>query len=332
MQAENRPIQKLLQTLPSVESDISNIEKNIKNIAKGIGSQWANYPRYIYRVPVGKSHDSQSKANKYQAMAQYAAELYDYGHEIQALYAYQQLLQQQPQIFTEHPSHLFRLAETHLGQGNLTLAKGYYNTLLEMNKSHDLAEYARLRILDIKLIEAQQNTNTAPPTLTELEAIDARQNPELQAHIQIRKAYWNSKNIKQHQNNKDYLPPLEVENRVDLESIRSKIKYIRTAFLVDTLLFQDKINNPDLWDPSAIQLATSYFERYGGKASEPFRTQFAEKTTNIIREQIQKRVEQKKYESALDLYNSLPSNLKAILDDAETAWLLGQSFPSYSSI
>lgn len=323
--AQKAVSRKLMQPLPTLEPRLEKIEKNIEDIAKGIGEAWSSYPKYIFRLPIPKQTREISNKNKFIAMADYASELYDYGHEIRALYAYQQLLQQQPQIFTAFPEHLFRMAEAHLGQANLVLAKGYYTTIIEQNPSHILAQYAQMRLLDIALIEARSDNKLPTPTPTELAAIRSGSDNELSAHLQIRQSFWNKENIEKHLSSSEYLPSLSVEQRIELENLRPRVKYIRTAFLVDTLLFEDKIKNPDLWNGMAIEQASNYFQRYGGKASEPFRSRFIQETNNIIREQIKKRVNDDNYQSAIELYNSLPNSLKSIADDQQISWLMAKA-------
>lgn len=78
-------------------------------------------------------------------MADYAGKLFDLGHENRALVAYQQVLHKEPAVFDHDALHLWKFAEIHLGQGNLTLARGYFQAITEKHPASPLAQFAKLR-------------------------------------------------------------------------------------------------------------------------------------------------------------------------------------------
>ena len=47
-------------------------------------------------------------------MADYAAQLYTFGHELKSLVAYQKVLHEDPLIFDKDAKHIWNLAEIHL--------------------------------------------------------------------------------------------------------------------------------------------------------------------------------------------------------------------------
>ena len=130
--------------------------------------------------------------NGAQAQADYAERQFDLGHEKRALVIYQDLLKKNSGIFDQDALHLWKYAESHLGQGNLTLARGYYESLRDKFPAHPLKEFSRLRIADIAAIRLANSGNTEglEKLSTKVPALEDLQPGELQAAVAIRMAYW----------------------------------------------------------------------------------------------------------------------------------------------
>ena len=165
------PTRRLLQPSPNLYANPNDLANNLSKVPPGKGKAWDQFPIYVSRAQLatyktGKSYSDFINKNAHkavrstQAMADYAGKLFDFGDEGRALIAYKQVIHKAPLIFDKNPLHLWRLAEIHLGQGNLNLADSYYQSMTEKHPDHPLSNYAHLRRLDIIAIKA--NTTRKP--------------------------------------------------------------------------------------------------------------------------------------------------------------------------
>lgn len=324
--------------------DIRNPQEFIQKLAEapeGLSKRWNHYPIYIFRIQTepyktGKSYDHWVREQASQAMesgeamANYAGQLYDFGHEARALIAYQQVLHRHPQVFDRNAKHLWRLAEIHLGQGNFTLSDGYFASLIEKHPDHPLTQFARMRRLDIRMIQAieQQNPKLTENLAAQIESIRTKDIPELEAQLQIRRVYWqqDKEHIEQHMKDRHWLAPLSPENWIALENSSKTLENPRTGFLISSLLLNAYLNDFSRWNEETSKFAGQYFETYKGGAAEPFRSQLFQRAHQTINQHLETLVKNGQVLQAVKVFESLPGSLNSVRNSADTSWFIAQAY------
>jgi tetratricopeptide (TPR) repeat protein len=327
---------KLLQPEAPDISSPNELKAFITKIAPGTGKGWATYPAYIYRMqlapyegreaPQAEIIHLQAKAlTATSAMADYASKLFDFGHEGRALAAYQQVLQKEPEVFEKDPTHLWKFAETHLGQGNLTLADGYYQTLIDTHPDHLLARFARLRKIDTQAIRSIQpgRSSALPDLANKTGMISTRDNPELSAQIAIRNCWWTDSTIDQ--NSRKALPVCPEETQVLLTKVLPKVESPRTGYMASALIAQ-KITSPDTsWQNDYATWLSNFFKRYKGSTSAEHREALSDSAKKRLNQQFTDLFNSNKYLDVATLYNQLPQEMKSIAKDPVIAWQIAES-------
>ena len=279
---------RLLQPAPQEFTNSDEMIVSLENIAAGVGPKWRTYPDYIYRVQTqtlhtGKNYKDWLRKNAGKAMssadslANYAAQMFDFGHELKALLIYQKVLYQSPLTFDRDPKHIWNLAEIHFGQGNLILAKGYYESLVDKHPDSPLAQYAKLRILDGSYLAAASAEQFAriPQLIDRLALIDSAGLPEVKAQKAIRQAYW-SQNTDFHKTElrspRTQIPSFEKNTANLLEEASAQTENPKTSFILKTLLLNHRIQN-DPWSESLAADTKDYLSAYTGQESSTYRAQ-----------------------------------------------------------
>jgi tetratricopeptide (TPR) repeat protein len=340
-QAENRVQRtgagkhRLLQPVPEIFTRPEQMNAALEKVESGLGKSWGEYPIYIYRLqtapyekgePRGRRLD-QAKAEAVisdtQAMADYAGNLYNLGHENKALIAYSQVLQKEPQIFEKDALHLWKFAEVQLSQGSLTLAKGYYAAIMQKHPESPLAKFAALRRLDLESIAAAKTPQ--PGVISKLAAglNNISGSGEIQAQIAIRRAYW-QQDGKPIPKSREELPLVSKDVGQVLSATYQSAEAAKTAFLAGSLLLRFLINEP--WHNTTGLVAADYFKRFTGEAAEPFRTQLKDQLQAKLNTTIQTMVNDGKLVESIRLYEELPELLKSIKKTPATAWALGEAY------
>ncbi len=333
----NSPKRKLMQATISEIQSPNELKSAISKIDPGVGKAWSTYPPYIYRMqlapyegreaPSSEISNLQAKAmSTSSAMADYASKLFDFGHEGRALVAYQQVLQKEPEVFEKDALHLWKFAETHLGQGNLTLADGYYQTLIEKHPDHMMARFARLRKLDTQAIKAVQAGEFAHlPTLTEkVGAIPTRDNSELLALIAIRTTWWNDSAIDQ--KSRKSLPACPEETQVLLTKLLPKVENPRTAY-ISSALIAEKITNPETtWQNDYATWLSAFFKRYKGPEADNQRETLSLAAKKRITQQFSDLFNGGQFVEVVTLYTQLPAEMKSIAKDPTVSWKIAESY------
>lgn len=329
----------LQQTSPLFVSP-SDMSEAMTKISVGIGHEWNEYPVYIYRLqsvgtlpskstslPPPTTKNVSEAMSSTAAMADYASKLYDLGQESRAQLAYQQILHKDPQLFSRDATALWKFAEVHLGQGNLTLAEGYHAALAERHRSNSLSRFGALRLLDIKAIRAvrENRLERLAPLAAAASKISTLGSAELATQIAIRMAYWNASAPASTGKTSD-LPPLSDEMRRSITSNMTKVDSQRTAFVAATLLMGDLVRPDAVWNSSNGEFASAYFQNFSGKSTEPFREILKESLQAKISSVIQNHMQQAKYIQAIQTFESLPKPLQSIKKVPTTAWALGESY------
>ncbi len=330
---------RLLQAMPDEIDSPNDLKAAISKIPPGLGKGWATYPPYIYRMqlapyegreaPTGDLSPLQIKAvSTSTAMADYASKLFDFGHEGRALAAYQQVLQHDPGVFDHDAVHLWKFAETHLGQGNLTLSQGYYQTLIEKHPDNMMARFARLRKIDVQALKAIADDDK--PRLVKLAAemssIPTRDNAELMAMIAIRNVWWNDPVIDQKL--RTTLPTCTEDSQVALTKLAPRIENPKTAYLASVLVATRLSNKNTAWQNDYAKWLSTFFTRYKGAQNSEERDSLSQATRARISKQIQALFSEGKFTDVTALYEQLPSEMKSIAKDPTTSWHLAESYRS----
>ncbi len=332
---------RLLQPQPDALNNPEELSQTLKNIPNGPGGAWKQFPPYIYLIQLasfkaGKSYkdflskNAERAVTSMDAMADYAAKLFDFGHEGRALAAYSQVIHKSPLLFDKQPMHLWRLAEIHLGQGNFTLADGYYAAMVTKHPDHPLSNFAKMRQLDIRALRLikRGETQAYDVLAKSLAGIPSDKDIELNAQITLRKVYWSQdeKNIKNLIQNPFFIPTLTPEDRVALESSYNKIENPWTGFLVATVLLNDNLSLTRPWDKQTADMASFYFKNFNGAKVELYQQNIKEKLTKKINTLITEQVDKEDYLGAIKIYESLDPSLKELPHTAQTSWSLGQAY------
>ncbi len=307
----------------------------------GPGKHWAEYPFYIYRIQTavyenerGRSEWLRANAGKAlssaAAMADYAGRLYDFGHDYRAVLAYQQVLYRDASIFDKDPLHLWRLADGHFGQGNLTLADGYFQTLIEKHPDSQLSRFARLRRLDVQAIRAYQQgkVEQLAALAAPLRQVPAGDNMELRAQVALRSAYWrglSANDVAKVKADKSAIPELTADQVNELTTARDSVESSKTAFLTNTFLLHDRLSAAKPWQSETGLAAADYFERFKGPATTPFRETLRDMLKQKLDGQIQGLVDQKQHLAAINAYNELPAALQSVRKTPQTSWALAEA-------
>ena len=330
---------RLLQALPEEVNSPNDLKAALAKIEPGIGKAWTTYPPYIYRMqlapyegreaPTGELSPLQIKAvSTSSAMADYAAKLFDFGHEGRALVAYQQVLQHEPGVFERDALHLWKFAETHLGQGNLTLAQGYYQTLIEKHPDHIMARFARLRKIDIMALKAIENEDLSKlvKLSKDLSSIPTRDNAELQAMIAIRNAWW--ADAKLDQKARDKLPTCDEDTSATLSKLAPRVESPKTAYLASAIIAHRLTNDNTPWQNNYASWLANFFNRYKGSPMASERGQLTDAAKARIVKQFNELFTAGKLSDVVALYEQLPAEMKSIAKDPTVAWQIAESYRS----
>ncbi|MBQ49765.1 MAG: hypothetical protein CMP10_20460, partial [Zetaproteobacteria bacterium] len=270
--------------------------------------------------------------NSEEAMAEYAGKLFDFGHEGRALVAYQQIIYKAPLIFDRYPIHLWNLSEIHLGQGNLSLANGYYQSLIEKHPDHPLSAYAKMRKLDITAAKAWAKRDPAVQTHQnihkQLKKIKT-DHPELIAQLAIRDTWWRSadKNIREKiANEADFLPKLTAENNILLQNTIPHLENPKTKFISMSLMLNQRLHGTKTWDSQKANMAANYLNQWRGKKTLIYKKKIVDELTNQLNDTIQKLIDQGKYLAVVEIFENLPKSLKSLKRQAKTNWSIGESY------
>lgn len=337
---ENQPKgkRKLLQPFPELGEKPAEWEAKLEKVSAGRGGAWVTFPIYVYPIQTapyeGREKPSGWEKSVYEPnvsvgaqMASYGYKQYALGHENRALLVYQQVLHVEPKIFEKDALHLFVFAESHLGQGNLSLADGYYQTLLDRFKGSIFFSFAKMRRLDIKAIEFLQGARLEKfqEFSSQIESIlQDKPTPEILTQLAIRQAFW--RNPKAHLS-AEIPPPLDSDLAVIIRQNLSQVESQKTSFIAASLLLGSMVNGEELWDKSIGQFAEQYFSRYSSEKLNPYfeylRKQFDIKLATAIKTFAAK----SQYGNAILSFSVLSKNLQAVaLQDTSVAWALGESY------
>ncbi|MCX6111401.1 MAG: tetratricopeptide repeat protein [Proteobacteria bacterium] len=330
----------LLETTPEVFTTPDDLQAGMRSAADGLGKSWQDFPPYIYRLQTAGYEEKNDRERasllrtpkalnleSVQQMADYAGKLYNFGHEAKALLAYEQVLHKDASLFDRDALHLWKLSEIHLGQGNLTLAQGYFEALTQKHPESPLAHFAQLRLLDIAALRKlnEGNYRSAAGLLPKLVQIPARSGGELAAQMALRQAWWNPEALAKSVNPKD-LPLLAPNIHTALMQAYPQVESSRTAFLTASLLLNNMLGPNQPWQRSTGTFAEAYFKRFTGAPAEPYRSQLKDLLLKRLTDSLQAKVSAGKLLEATADYEALPTSLRSIKKDAKTAWAIAEAY------
>ena len=327
--------------IPQNENGIKTAQDlmgRISGLPEGIGNSWKSFPPYVYRLQTaelktGKNYDAWLKQNtthamsSHEAMAQYAGQLFDFGHETRALMVYQKILAENAAIFDKQADSLWKLAEIQLGQGNFSLAQGYYEALQSKHPDSPFSSLAALRKLDIIAIKASQKEKIEDFDDLKTALANVRTSPANQAHVAVRKAFWSTDKAQLKAMLPDYTnpPSVDADTASQLEDARKISDSPRTSFLIDSILLAQKIENGN-WTTDTASFAGAYFERYHGKATEPYRTQLLNRSEASLLKTIDKSLSNQQYTEIVSIIESLPVSLNELKNRSNVSWAAAEAY------
>ena len=331
------PGRKLLVSPPSqVFATPEEFTSTLRQAQDGAGKAWRDFPPYIYPLKTAVYEEglatrqsikpvSPKVLSSAEAMAEYAGKLFNFGQEAKALVAYSQVLRLDQTVFDRDALHLWRFAEAHLGQGNLALAEGYFAALVQKHPASPLANFAKLRKVDIAALRLIQERREAslPSLLPQLDAIKAAENGELLAQLNIRRAWWRSP--REAEGNKA-LPLLEAPVHAALTKAYPNVESSRTAFLTASLLLNDSLDPKSAWQRSSGSFAEQYFKRFSGNGAEPYRSQLEERFNTRLSANLESKIEAGKLVEAIEDFEALPKSLQKVKQSPKTAWALAEAY------
>jgi hypothetical protein len=341
--AGNGGMRKLLQQAPDLFVNVEDFNTALAGTEKGVGRKWESYPPFIYRLEnpdfqLGTTDrnsgvSSLNALSSAEAMAAFAGRQYDFRDENRAYLAYQQVLHKDPSVFERDATHLWKFAEIHLGQENLTLARSYYETLIEKHPGSFLSDFAKLRILDIAAYRALQNNQQAqlPILAAKLEAIRLRNTGELSANVAIRRAFWSQDNAA---NLSDFskIPMIGastrqvLEQHVDHATPGGDALLSKTAFLTHAILLNHYTQPSTTWQKSYGLFAAAFFKRFKKGSPDDYMPALKSQLYTKLNQSLQSLVADNKIVDALENYEALPDSISSINKNEATAFSLAEAY------
>lgn len=336
--AKNPPQRRIFQQAPKRFENATELCSALKQAKPGAGPHWAKYGDPVYRFDVIPAKpvlsgdipvDACQKAIvSTRDLSLLAARLFDDGQEFRAMIVYQQLLFHDPQAIEQDAGSLWRMAEIHMGQGNLSLAGGYQDTITKRFPGSQEAAMAALRLLDVQNIEAVQSGRTDSESLAgRLAAIDPGQSPrspELRAGKVLRAAYWR---LPSNSDGKDVNVPSLTEMEVrELETLLAAVKHPRTRFLSASLLLAYRLVPERIWSQESGVFAANYFRDYKDGEWDPLRSALSQRLRSKLEATLQGYSSAGRHVETVQTYELLPKPLQSVRKDGKTAWALGESY------
>ena len=330
------PKRKLLQPTPDIIDNAEDLAITIQNTGEGRGEEWKTFPFYMYPIQTavysGRSQPSgwskrasQKSMSSAQEMAEYALKMYRFGNEKRALVAYQQVLYKDPSIFEKDALHLWAFAESHLGQANLSLADGYFESLINRFPESPLSRYSYLRRLDIQALKLIRNNNGSQLSqlAQPLANLDTLGNGELKAQKVIRLAYWTPPYPESFQED---LPLTTMPILQQMEAVMPQVESKRTAFLLASIMLKNALQSKSLWTAKTGLLAGRYFKAYDEQTGKPFyqllHTLLKEKVSDILISSSSKRA----FAQTITTFEALPKNIQSVKNDVAVAWSISEAY------
>lgn len=338
------PQRRIFQPAPKKFENAADLCSQLKQAKPGRAPNWGSMADPVYRldgvpekakfggeIPLDLCQRSMAST---QGLSDLAATLYADGQEMRSMFVYQQLLFHDPLAIERDPGSLWRMAEIHLGQGNLSLAGGYYDAIVKRFPGTPQYSLAALRLIDIQALEAATAGETdilakVSPALLSLDVSAA--SAERRAGKVLRMAYWRALAMKppaDSQGNQGLavIPPLEEMEARELESAFSGISHPHTKFLAASLLLAARLDPRREWTVDAGNFAANYFREYKTSEFDPMRASLLIRLRLRLDQLLQKLSADGRHVDAVQTFELLPKPLQSVRKNPKTAWALGESY------
>lgn len=325
---------RFFQKAPARFENAGDLCARIQRAAPGTGQNWRNLEDPIYRLDVIAGEQKLSgmipgsrceRAMKSPGgLADFAEELFVDGQELRALTIYQQMLFYDPITIERNPANLWRLAEIHLGQGNISLAAGYYDVLTSRFPGSPFHPLAMLRAADVAAIESAASPQTPGGKAQSLvQSLRSQKgDADWMAGVILRAAYWRQAAAASEQQ----LPRLAETELRELQASVDSVRHPRTRFLARSLLLNEKLADGIDWRPETGKEAALYFRDYRTGEFEPQRSILSSRLKERIATTLQQLSLDGRHVDAIQDFESLPKSLQSIRKNPTTAWALAESY------
>ena len=337
---------RIFQTAPKKFENAADLCAQLKQAKPGLAPSWGGLadpvyrldnlpakPKYAEEIPLDVCQRSMASTR---GLSDLAAALYADGQELRAMFVYQQLLFHDPLAIERDAGNLWRMAEIHLGQGNLSLAGGYYDAIAKRFPGTPEHSLALLRLIDLQAIEAMAagESDILTKVSPALSALDvASTTPDYRAGKVLRTAYWRglpSNSPVQGEDAKTAIaiPALDEMDVRELESTFSKLTHPRTRFLTASMLLAARLDPRREWNADTGNFAANYFRDYKTAAFDPMRSELLVRLRTRIDQMIQKLSMDGRHVDVVQTFELLPKPLQSVRKNPKTAWALGESYRS----
>ena len=331
------PQRKLFQPAPKKFESAAELCAHLKQAKPGRAPGWDLMADPVYRldplpvkpqfsadipVPVCERAMASTKG-----MSDLAAALYADGQELRAMSIYQQLLFHDPLAIEKDPANLWRMAEIHLGQSNLSLAGGYYEAIVKRFPGTPEYSLAVMRMIDVKALEAKATGQSdllakVSPALPSLSITGAT--PDYRAGKVLRVAFWRA--TQGEPSTLPGVPVIEEMEARELESAFAGIKHPRTRFLAASLLLGARLDPKREWSTDTANFAANYFRDYKTGEFDPMRKELSDRLRSRLDAMLQKLSLDGHHVDAVQTFELLPKPLQSVRKNMKTAWALGESY------
>ena len=331
------PQRKLFQPAPKRFETAADLCAHLKQAKPGRASGWASLEDPVYRldalpakaqfggdIPVAVCERAMASTK---GMSDLAAALFADGQELRAMAIYQQLLFHDPLAIEKDPANLWRMAEIHLGQSNLSLAGGYYEAIVKRFPGTPEHGLALMRLIDVRALEAKalgQKDLLAmvSPGLPSLNVTSAT--PDYRAGKVLRVSFWRPSQGEG--NPATSVPAIEEMEARELESAFAGIKHPRTRFLAASLLLGARLDPKREWSTDTANFAANYFRDYKTAEFDPMRKELSDRLRGRLESMLQRLSMEGHHVDAVQTFELLPKPLQSVRKSAKTAWALGESY------
>lgn len=333
------PQRRLFQQAPKKFENASDLCTQLKQAKPGRAPNWAQVadpvyrldllpekPRYAGDIPMDVCQRAMESTK---ALSELASALFADGQELRAMSVYQQLVFHDPIAVERDPASLWRMAEIHLGQGNLSLAGGYYDAIVNRFPGTPQHTLALMRLVDVRALEAigageKDILGKVSPALPSIDVTGAT--PDYRAGKVLRMAFWRSPSKPGEKAASQIVPSMEEMETRELESAFPGITHPRTRFLAASLLLGARLDPVREWTTDSANFAANYFRDYKTADFDPIRGELSRRLRDRLDSLLQKLSMDGRHVEAVQTYELLPKPLQSIRKNPRTAWALGESY------
>lgn len=287
----------------------------------------AQFPRYVYEVNFKNMEslqkdliDPTSRRASAIDLVDRAARACSEGEKQKCKGFFDQAIRLDSNIFVENKGVLWNYAELNLMAGELEIANGYYQILRGSFPASAEAQFAKIRQMDVRAINAQSHPERLTQLGDELPTLNLESDSEeLKAWFLLRQVYWHDS-----PRAGDAVPLLSEHSFRLAEKIRQPDLQKPTAFLLGSLMVNYAASAGSPWEKDFGRLANDYFSRYkdtGDRLVDALKEMLKQKlAAHIIA-----LAAAKDDGAVISVLESLPGPLQSIKKTAPVAWILAHA-------